>query len=434
MEVQPFRGLRYSPQAGSLDQLVAPPYDVIDERERERLAAASPHNIVRIDLCELGYDEAARRLRKWTASGVLVREPAPALYAYRQAYRGPAGEPLVRWGVAGMVRLSAYGEGVVYPHERTLAQPREDRLRLMRATRAQLSPVFGLPFGTSAPLDGLLEDACRGEPAAAVLDRDGVDHRMWVLTDPGVIRELQSALRPARVIIADGHHRYETALAFRDEERNRRAGNTGAKGAPAWEYVMMVLVDLHSRGLTVLPTHRLLRNVPGLVGEVLVERLSGLFAVEPVDTGQDPAGALERALESLGPEVGFAVYTGRGRGFLARVARTPEWERQTAGKPGAWRQLDVVALHGLALPRAAGLDAEAQGSGKFLAYTRSAADAVAAVDRGEGQAAFLVRPALPALVRDVALAGFHMPQKSTYFYPKLLTGLVMAELDTRLGL
>lgn len=428
MDVQPFRGLRYNPGAVNLEAVVAPPYDVIDAAERERLAAQSPYNIVRVDLSDDGYSQAAARLAQWIRDGVLQPEDRPAFYAYRQAYRGPSGEELVRWGLTGMVRAAAYGEGVVFPHERTLPKPREDRLNLLRATRTHLSPVFGLHFGAAKPMDDLLGAACQHAPAVEVVDRDGVDHRLWVLTDPAALTAIRSALAPARIVIADGHHRYETAVAFRDEERAR----SGDQPDAAWNYVMMVLVDLESRGLTVLATHRILRGT-GVGSDELVQRLERSFALAPVALQGDPAAELLGALEALGRVPGFAVYTG-GRGWVARLVDEAAWKAATAGKPDAWRTLDVTVLHGLALPQAAGLDAEAQGSGTYLSYTRSAAEAIAAVDGGWGEAAFLVRPTPPAAVRDIALAGHSMPQKSTYFYPKLLTGLVMAQLDAPVGL
>jgi len=430
LDVQPFRGLRYNPALAAPAAVVAPPYDVIDTAGRERLAAQSPYNIVHVDLPEDGYTQAAARLRQWMDDGALTAEPRPALYAYRQAYRGPGGQELVRWGLTGMVRIAAYGEGIVFPHERTLPKPKDDRLQLMRATRTHLSPVFGLCFGASASVDELLPAACQQPPAIAVADGDGVEHALWVLTDPNAIQRIQAALAPARIVIADGHHRYETALAFRDEERAR----TGDQPQAAWNYVMMALVDLESPGLTVLPTHRILTGVAGITGAELVQRLAGTFVLTPVDLADRPkVPALLSELAALGPVPGFAVYTG-GAGWIARLADDGAWRAVTADKPGAWRELDVTVLHGLALERAAGLDAAAQGSGTYLRYTRDAAEAVAAVDAGQGQAAFLVRPTPPESVRDIALAGHSMPQKSTYFYPKLLTGLVMAQLDTPVGL
>lgn len=429
MDVQPFRGLRYNAGAVSLDAVVAPPYDVIDAAERQRLAGQSPFNIVRVDLADDGYDQAAARLASWISEGVLQTETRPTFYAYRQAYRTPAGDTRVRWGLTAMVRVAAYGEGIVFPHERTLAAPRRDRLNLLRATRTHLSPVFGLHFGAQASLDDLLADACQGAPAAALVDRDGVDHRLWVLTDPDLLTTVRTALAPARIVIADGHHRYETAVAFRDEERARLGDQPDAP----WNYVMMVLVDLASGGLTVLATHRILHNT-GLAGEELVRRLGAQFAVAPVDVaGRDAAQTLVAAVDGLGSVPGFAVYAG-GKGWLVRLEDDAAWQAATADKPDAWRSLDVTVLHGLALPAATGLDAEAQGSGTYLSYTRDAAEAVAEVDAGRGEAAFLVRPTPAEAVRDIALAGHSMPQKSTYFYPKLLTGLVLAQLDTPLGL
>lgn len=437
LDVQPFRGVRYTSAAGSWPTLVAPPYDVIDDEHRRKLAAANPYNIVHVDLAADGYDEAARRWSGWLRDGIVAREARPAFYAYQQVYNTSGGERRVRWGLTAAVRLADYGEGVVFPHERTLPRAKQDRLELMRATRTQLSPVFGLCFGAAASLDGLLAEACAFGPAVDVADPDGVEHRLWVLDDPKWIRTVQDALKTARIVIADGHHRYETALAFRNEQRAKQQGSGSRRSA--WDYVLMVLVDMDSPGVTVLPTHRIVRRVPAGSGAELLERWQTAFRMTPVteaDVTKEPgaaARALEQALASAGPRPAFAVYLRDIGGLVATLRGDGAWNGPYADKPDAWRALDVAALHAVALP-AAGIDEAAQASGEYLAFTRSAEEAVAAVQRGEAPAAVLVRPTPPWAVRDVALAGETLPQKSTYYYPKLLTGLVMSDLDSPVGL
>lgn len=438
LDVQPFRGIRYTDAAGAPSSLIAPPYDVIDEHDRNGLLQENPHNIVRVDLAADGYDEAAARWSAWLRDGIVAREPRPAFYAYRQVYDAPSGERRERWGLTAAVKLAAYDEGIVFPHERTLPHAKQDRLDLMRATRTQLSPVFGMHFGAAGSLDELLADVCTDDPVADITDSDGVGHRLWVLDDPEVLRNVQAMLQPAKIVIADGHHRYETALAFRDEQRAKYHGNYPEDAA--WNYVMMVLVDMDSPGLTVFPTHRVLRNVPNLTAESLKDRLGEAFLLSPVASVSGRGGAPEAvadamtaALDELGTTPGFAVYTEDGQAFVARLADEAGWARKQAARPAAWRALDVSVLHALALP-ALDIDEAAQASGEYLIFTRSAAEAVAAVAGGHGQAAVLVRPTPSHAVRDVALAGRSLPQKSTYYYPKLLTGLVMSDLDSPVGL
>lgn len=438
LDVQPFRGIRYTDAAGAPSSIIAPPYDVIDENDRQRMLRENPHNIVRVDLAADGYDEAAARWSTWLRDGIVAREERPAFYAYRQTYDAPSGRRVERWGLTALVKLAAYDEGIVFPHERTLPHAKQDRLELMRATRTQLSPVFGMHFGARGSLDEMLADVCTHEPAVDITDADGVEHRLWVIDDPEVVNAIQAALAPAKIVIADGHHRYETALAFRDEQRAKYRGNDPADAA--WNYVMMVLVDMDSPGLTVFPTHRVLHDVPGLTPETLEARLETAFRLSTVSlssagTGgrESVADTLTAALDELGDVPGFAVYSGEGRAFLARLADEAAWAERESQRPAAWRKLDVSVLHALALP-ALGVDEAAQASGEYLTFTRSAPEAVAAVEEGRAQAAVLVQPTPSMAVRDVALAGQSLPQKSTYYYPKLLTGLVMSELDSPVGL
>lgn len=439
-EVRPFRGMRYADGAGEMGTIVAPPYDVIEEEARQQLVKHSPHNIVRVDIAADGYDDAAARWNAWRRDGVIVQEERPAFYAYKQTYKGPDGHVAERLGVMGAVRLAAYDKRIVFPHERTLTGPKADRLQLMRATRTQLSPVFGLHFGAAVSVEELLAPALSGEgssgPTMSVVDRDDVLHEMWVLTDTGLLQAVTDALQHAQIVIADGHHRYETALAFRDEQRARLAAEGGAGpdvDDAAWNYVQMMLVDIASPGLTVFPTHRIVHELPRLTGAGLVEELGDMFQLSAVDADANPTAAAARALDTLGSTPGFAVYMGTEGMLLARLTDYGTWEAMTPDRAPAWRALDVSVLHELALPKL-GLDDAMQSSGDYMTYSHTADEAIAAVDEGRGGVALLVRPTPSQAVKDVALAGQSMPQKSTYYYPKLLTGLVMSDLDTSVGL
>lgn len=450
-DVQPLRGMRYGLTGEQLTAVVAPPYDVIGDAQRQQLAALHEHNIVTVDIAADGYDAAANRWRAWQRDGVVVQEEQPALYAYKQTFIGPDGGSVERLGVMGAVKLAAYEKRVVLPHERTLTGPKSDRLQLMRATRAQLSPVFGLHFGASASIESLLAPVCGGSddaagPAMSMTDGDGVRNEMWVLTDPELLQAVTDALRPAQIVIADGHHRYETALAFRDEQRRQLASAGGAAGADgangaassgqpyaAWEYVQMMLVDIESPGLTVFPTHRIISPAAGVDLGQSAAQLGDAFTLTPLQADGNVAVAAERALDGLGDASGFVFYGGEGRFWLLRLDDVDAWKTLTADKPAAWQALDVAVLHKLALPRL-GLTDAMQSSGDYMSYAHTAEEAVAAVQRGVGAATLLVRPTPSAAVKDVALAGHNMPQKSTYYYPKLLTGLVMSDLDTPVGL
>lgn len=439
-QVRPFRGMRYADRAGAMATLVAPPYDVIEEEARQQLLEHSPHNIVRVDIAAGGYDDAAARWSCWRRDGIIVQEERPAFYAYKQTYKGPDGHIAERLGVIGAVKLAAYDKRIVFPHERTLTGPKADRLQLMRATRTQLSPVFGLHFGAAASVEELLAPALSGErssgPTMSVVDPDDVLHEMWALTDPGLLQAVTDALQPAQIVIADGHHRYETALAFRDEQRARLAAEGGAAtdvDEAAWNYVQMMLVDITSPGLTVFPTHRIVHELPRFTRAGLAEGLGDLFQLSAVDTGANPAAATARALDTLGSTPGFVVYMGTEGMLLARLKDYGTWEAMTPDRAPAWRALDVSVLHELALPKL-GLDDAMQSSGEYMTYSHTAQEAIAAVHSGRGGVALLVRPTPSQAVKDVALAGQSMPQKSTYYYPKLLTGLVMSDLDTSVGL
>lgn len=437
--VAPFRGVRYdTARIGDLRRVVAPPYDVISAAQLADLRARSPYNIVHLDLPnaegradENPYTEAGRRFRAWLSDGILRHDARPAIYAYHQRYRVP-GTGAVRElrGFIAAVRLARWDEGVILPHEHTFAKPKEDRLRLMRASQANLSPVYGFYFDPGRAADEALESATQGSrPHVAVRDDDGAEHTMWAVDRPDVLRRVADALAAHKLYIADGHHRYETALDYRDEMR-RQAGQGGTAG---YEYVMMMLVNADAGGLTVLPTHRMVR-VGGAVDRAAVrERLEALFAVAEFDVaGADAAADRLAALIADQPNKMALVWPDRAWVLTVKdPAAVLAAIEDTASD--AWKLLGATILHRVVLEKGLGMAGRLQADGEHITYTRDAQEAVRAAVTGACDLACLLNAPGPAEIRAVAEAGDAMPHKSTYFYPKLLTGLVMNDLSLPVG-
>ncbi|MBI2962268.1 MAG: DUF1015 domain-containing protein [Deltaproteobacteria bacterium] len=427
--VRPFRGLLYDPAvAGAIESLVAPPYDVIGREEQERLYEASPYNVIRLDLArdDDRYGAASRSFAEWRARGVLARDREPAFYVYAQRHRSKNGEEPERYGFFTRLRLEEFSSGKVLPHERTLASAKADRLALQRACRANLSSIFGL---YSAP-DFALAEAARevvARPAwADFTDGASVRHRLWRLADPALQRVLEERLERRTVYIADGHHRYETALRYRDDMR-QETGRRG--GEEPFDYVLAFLVNMDEPGLVVLPTHRLLRRLP-IAAPSLLDRLRASFRVEAVARSAGRGAFLERRRPRAGERRLGVALRGEDSWFVL-VARDGDNDARLAGST-ALRRLDVTLLHGLVLEGAAsilGLDAHREAEAGGLVYTKDDDEAVERVERGEFAAAFLLNATRVDEVRAVAEAGETMPEKSTYFYPKIATGLVFHSLE-----
>jgi len=431
------RALRFTGAAGDTADLLAPPYDVIDDAERARLAARSPHNLVHLTLPEPSdpskpdsrYDVARRTLEGWRADGTLALEPRPALFALAQRFTLPGGEEVVRTGVVCRMRLYDFDEGVVLPHERILSAPLEDRLKLTRATRTELEPIF-LVFsdGTGAVREALAD--ARSRPAlASARTGDGVVQSLHRIDDDEVIARVVAAAEAERAVIADGHHRYQTALAYRDE--------VGASDEGPHRFVLAFLCPLEDPGLTILPTHRLLHSVAGLDAASLLERAREVFEVRGLDA--DPRTAPGRAaiLESLA-EAGqshhaLALVTPDGAVNLLTLAHGATLPGPAAELPEAMRVLDVTVLHSVLLGHLLGLSAESQARKENLDYPKSsdeALDRILAAKRPEdGQALFVMNATPMEQVRAAAIAGVRMPQKSTFFFPKLPSGLFFYSLD-----
>ena len=433
-DLRPFRALRYEPsRVRDLAAVVAPPYDVIDPEMRARLVARDPANVVRLDMPveELGdgpddrYRRAARTLAAWRSDGTLRKDPQPSIYVYEQRYLIPGTErERTQRGYFARLRLEPYGpDSGVLPHERTLSGPKEDRYKLLRATGVNTSPVVVLFDDTSGSTEDRLAAVAGGPPDLDVSDDDGVCHRMWSLPASGdgpasiVAGSLLEAGGSAPVTIADGHHRYETALRYRDERRMSRSCDED----PPFDYVLALMLEATRQELTVLPTHRLVRRIGSGGAEQLLARAPELFDIEPIESSEAMKAALTGG-DAAGGRGRFGLWTRAGGAIL--TARRDAFAPFLPAGGEAVRSLDVTLL-ATALDRLAGIDADAVADGA-VGYTKSAEDAIAAVDTGSGaDAAFLLEPTPVVSIEAVAREGDDMPQKSTYFYPKALTGLVI---------
>ena len=433
-EIRPFRALRFDPSVvGDPGLVVAPPYDVVGPDLRATLVDRSPANVVLLDLPaeELGdepddrYRRAARTLAAWRSDGTLRKDPHPSVYVYEQAYVVPGTQTeRTQRGFFARLRLEAFGlDAGVMPHERTLDGPKEDRYKLLRATGVNTSPVVALFDDESGATGQRLAFVAAGPADLEVTDDDGVRHRMWAVPadGDGASREIAEALIAAAsarpVTIADGHHRYETALRYRDERRMSRS----CEEDPAFDYLLTLFLEAKGEPLTVLPTHRLLRGIGDQAAAALPDRAGELFEVDRVGSAEDLVRRFEGAGLADGGEGRFGLWT-RGGGAMLTARREAFAPFLPAGGD-AVQALDVTLL-GVALDRLAGLDANAVAAGA-IGYTKSAAEAVAAVRAGEADAAFLLEGTPVASISAVARAGDVMPQKSTYFYPKALSGLVI---------
>jgi uncharacterized protein (DUF1015 family) len=410
-DVQPFQALHYDlARTGGLQAVAAPPYDVIDAAQRAELVRRSPYNVVEVDLPQNGsdpYAHAADVLREWTAGGIVVRDPEPALWALEQAYTGPDGRARTRHGIFARVKVEDYGPGRIRPHERTHPGPKEDRLRLTRATRANLSPIFSLYDDPAGAAWGAVAPHTGGAPWGEVTEADGTVHRLWRVTDPEALGRVHAALAPAELLIADGHHRYETARVFAREP-----------GAPAGaDHVLMCLVALQDPGLTVFPTHRLVVGLDAAKRAALQEALARDWTAEPTD-------ALEPA---PGSTVRIGYYDGSARMLTLRDPAIAD--AALPGRPEPYRRLDTAVLEALVLQGALGMSEDDISHFNGLDYSRTTDEARERVLSGDVQAAFFMGATPVERIRDVAAAGEVMPPKSTYFFPKVPTGLLFHPLD-----
>lgn len=424
-EIAPFRGIRYDQSVvGDPSKVTSPPYDVISPEDRVYYHQLHPNNFVRLVLGEEfdGDDDTRNRftrardyLASWLAQGVMKQDADPAIYVYEQSFEREGGMSVVR-GILAAVKLHDYSDRVILPHENTLAKPKSQLIRLIRETGANLDSIYGLYADEHGVLDAVIDDATRLGPEVEARDKDGVRHALWAMSNPGPIGTVVDFMRERHIAIADGHHRYETSLAYRDEVRR----NLGYNGDECCElpsdYTLMTLMNVYQAGLTIFPTHRVVGSVPEDALRDFDQRLQESFEVKASSPRELTSDMRERRAIGM---------------YRKNDARTltpkPEARTRTGGSEAA-RELELNALHGLVLEPLLGIDAERLRNQTHIVYTRDADEAMRLVDSGERQMAFLLNHIDVKSVLDIASAGEKMPQKATYFYPKLLSGLVLRKM------
>jgi len=455
--IAPFRALRYDPVRVPLSQVVTQPYDKITSQMQERYHAASPYNLVRIILgkrhptdtsAENPYTRAAGYFRDWRREGIFLQEPEPAIYAYSQQFAVPGtAAELTRSGFIALGRIEDYDAGIVFRHEQTLAKPKADRLELLRATPAHFGQLFMLYSDPSGEINTVLESSS-GDPLE-VQDEYGVLHRLGRITDPTVISLVRAKMREKKLIIADGHHRYETALNYRNERRamaasaavggvprersstanilDRGANVSGDSASPAYDWVMMTFINMDSPGLLILPTHRLVHGLASFSADNFKAAASAYFRVEEGDPAINATRATNILREAGQTGTALLAVTAN-RAFLLDRPNTGASSIFAAISPRQ-QSLDVVQLHKCVLENVLGLSEETIRDQQNIAYIRDAGEALEKVRTGAANIAFLMNPARIDQVRDIAFAGEVLPQKSTDFYPKLLSGLTIYALE-----
>lgn len=430
--IYPFRAWHYNQSTVKLDDVVTQPYDKISPAMQQAYYERSPYNLVRIILglpelfdAERGesvYTRAARDFKAWRQQGVLVQEKDPCIFAYSQTFKVPGTDTTKeRRGFIAIGKVHDYAEKVVYRHEYTLSKPKGDRLNLLRATHAHFGQIFMLYSDPAGEVDAVLSQT--RPPDVAVTDEYNVLHRLWKVSDPTTIERVQKSMNDKKLIIADGHHRYETALNYRNEMRQK----TGKSGDAPYERVMMTLVNMDSTGLVVLPTHRVVVGLEGFDLAATLDRLGKYFDVEKLD---DLGGDLKAATEKLraAGQDRTALLAVTAKAYYLLRAHQQQQSDSLAGQSERQRALDVVQLHKLVLEETLGMSEADIRDQKHLKYVREAQDASEEVRRG-ANVAFLMNPVRMQQVKDVAFSGEVLPQKSTDFFPKLLSGLTIYTLE-----
>jgi uncharacterized protein (DUF1015 family) len=449
-EIQPFRAYRYDTNRVALKDVLTQPYDKITPAMQDTYYAASPYNLIAVEKSRTlpddapennVYTRAASKVDEWIAAKILVQDAAPAIYVYSQEFLVPDTQTRrVRIGFIALTRIEDYEAQVVFRHEHTLSGPKADRIELLRRTRAQAGQLFLLYDDRVRQIDTWLEQIARTPVPNELSDEFGVTHRLWPIADPAFAARIQKAMAGKKLVIADGHHRYETALNFRNECR-ARAGKTDSMAAS--EFAMATFINTHSRGLTILPTHRLVSRIANFDFDKFRNSLSRSFDwySYPFVNTEERATAyaefrkdLERpnhGRRAIGAYPG-ATNSGAGAFFLFALRREADLETLLPDVSEAQRGLDVVLLHRLILEKGLGITAEAVAGEKNLSYEREMDTALAAVDSGDAQLALLLNPVHVEQVTKIALGGDVMPQKSTDFYPKLLSGVAIFRVEGRI--
>lgn len=426
-EIKAFKGMRYTDNGGTLNTLVCPPYDIISDAQRESYIEKNPYNIIRLELPKGDdgrYREAGDTLDKWLDGEILACDGEDSIYVYEMQFTAN-GARLSLKGFVTLVKLTDFSEGIVLPHEETLSKAKQDRFDLMSETFCNFSQIYSLYRDENNSVYGMIDGCSKGAPDMEVTDGDGTVHRMWRVSDGNTISKLTGAFADKKLYIADGHHRYETALNF------HRSLCSSGKAVPGDEsgYVMMMLVNMENNGLVVFPTHRIVHGLSEFDAEKIINECRNYFTVaEAPDEGRMQA-ALNKAYDE--GKKAFALYVGAGKCFVITLKDETAVKKLLPDMSDAYCGLDVSVLHSLVLERIFGIDKENMANQKNLGYTRSREEALRAVDMDGADCSFILNPTKVSEIRDVAAEGEKMPQKSTYFYPKLITGLVMNRFGER---
>ena len=448
-EIQPFRAFRYDTNRVKLSDVFTQPYDKISPAMQEGYYAKSPHNLIAIEKgrVELNdspqnnvYTRAAQKIQEWIAAKILVQDSAPNIYVYSQEYLVPGTHTRkTRMGFIALGRVEDYDAHVVFRHERTLSAPKADRIELLRHTNVQTGQLFMLYNDAPRSIDNLLDEISRKFAPQEMQDEFGVTHRLWPVSDQATVRRIQNTMADKKLIIADGHHRYETALNLRDEGRAKRRQ---ADRYAADEFAMMTFINTQSKGLTILATHRLIRNVPNFDFDKFRKAVGQYFDwySYPFLNAEERATAYADFLKDFQGvnhgRRGVGIYPGAnaaggGAFYLFLLRRDADLETILPDISEAQRGLDVVLLHRLIIEKGLGISQDAVASEQNVSYKREMEGAIAAVDSGDAQMACLLNPARVQQVADIALGGDVLPQKSTDFYPKLLSGVAIFKLEGR---
>jgi uncharacterized protein (DUF1015 family) len=433
--IKPFQGLRYNQDViADMSSVVTPPYDVISPQEQERYYRLHPNNVVRVDFGkELPgdtektnkYTRAAELFEDWKKRGILKQENAPAIYIYDQEFMC-GNRKLVRRGFIAQVKLEPFDKGYIYPHEQTLPGPKADRLKLTQACRANLSSIFALFPDEENEIDRFLSTIAQTKPEVDFVDDGGVTNKLWVIREKQNIDRLVTLMKEKPLFIADGHHRYETSLAYRDQMRRE---NGKLSGDLPLDYVMMVCVSMNNPGLVILPAHRLVRNIKDFSADRLFKSLQESFTVELIGKGCRVDDFMSKLDDGTAGHV-FVVCVGQEDAYYKlQLSNEKLLDTVFANEHPEWRHLDAGILHSVIIHKILGVHSTDVTIKEYVKYVKEETEAVSLVKSGQYQLAFFLRPTRIEQVREIATARKVMPPKSTYFYPKLITGIVINSLN-----
>ena len=425
-EIKPFRGMRYNTfLAGKIGELCCPPYDIISEEERLGYIAENEYNVIRLELPKEGedvYKTAGEVLDMWRNTGVLVHETKPAVYIYEEEFNAYNKRSSVK-GIIVRVKVEEFSKGVILPHEFTLSKAKADRFNLMKATNCNFSQIYALYMDEEHTTLKTIDRLSDRKPDQKFTDSDHVTHKLWIITDEKVIEKLVNDFADRKLYIADGHHRYETALNYRNYCRE----NGISKEGDPQDYQMMYLVDMQHPGLVVFPTHRMVRDLESFDKDEVLKGCEEYFDIKKFTSVGNINSELAKQYKQGKKAFGF--YCGKGEWYLLVLKDIEVMAKVLPDLSEASQQLDVSVLHSLILEKTMGIDKENMANQINLTYTKFFEEAIMKVDKGEFQCSFILNPTRVTEIRDVAAAGEKMPQKSTYFYPKMITGMVMNDLN-----